>query len=92
AELDRLGRSIPLLVDLHPSGPHYMEQFHEAGGVPALLQAVRHEIDGSAPTIDGRKIGEISDDVVDEPGQTIIRTVEKPFKPTGTIAVLYGNI
>ena len=92
AELDRLGRSIPLLVDLQPSGQHYMEQFHEAGGVPALLKAVRHEIDGSAPTVYGRTIGEIIDDVVDEPGQTIIRTVEKPLKPIGTIAVLRGNL
>ncbi|WP_193393688.1 dihydroxy-acid dehydratase, partial [Rhizobium ecuadorense] len=71
---------------------HYMEQFHEAGGVPALLKAVRHEIDASAPTVYGRTIGEIIDDVVDEPGQTIIRTVEKPLKPIGTIAVLRGNL
>ncbi|MGB8293640.1 MAG: dihydroxy-acid dehydratase, partial [Rhizobium ruizarguesonis] len=83
---------IPLLVDLQPSGQHYMEQFHEAGGVPALLKAVRHEIDGSAPTVYGRTIGEIIDDVVDEPRQTIIRTVEKPLKPIGTIAVLHGNL
>jgi len=92
AEIDRLGKIIPLLVDLQPSGQHYMEQFHEAGGVPALLKAVRHEIDGSQRTVYGKTIGEVIDAAPDEPGQTIIRTMEKPLKPIGTIAVLYGNL
>ena len=92
AKLDSLGRTIPLLVDLKPSGEHYMEQFHEAGGVPALLKAVRHEIDGNARTVYGKTIGEIIDGVVDEPAQTIIRTVEAPLKPIGTIAILHGNL
>lgn len=92
AELDRLGKVIPLLVDLQPSGQHYMEQFHEAGGVQTLLKAVRHEIDGSQQTVYGKTIGEVIDAAPDEPGQTIIRTVEKPLKPIGTIAVLHGNL
>ena len=92
AEIDRLGKIIPLLVDLQPSGQHYMEQFHEAGGVPALLKAVRHEIDGSQRTVYGKTIGEVIDAAPDEPGQTIIRTMEKPLKPIGTIAVLHGNL
>jgi len=90
--LDALGRRVPLLVDLLPSGQHYMEQFHQAGGVPALLKAVRSELALGARTIDGRSIGEIVDAVVDEPGQTIIRTLEAPLKPIGTLAVLKGNL
>lgn len=92
AELDRLGKIIPLLVDLQPSGQHYMEQFHEAGGVRTLLKALRHEIDGSQRTVYGKTISEVIDAATDEPGQTIIRTMEKPLKPIGTIAVLYGNL
>jgi dihydroxy-acid dehydratase len=60
--------------------------------VQALLKAVRHEIDGSQRTIYGKTIGEVIDAAPDEPGQTIIRTVEKPLKPIGTIAVLHGNL
>src|SRR5215210_6317310 len=37
-EFDRIGREVPVLVDLKPSGDHYMEHFHHAGGVPRLLR------------------------------------------------------
>ena len=90
--LNELGKRVPLLVDLQPSGQHYMEQFHQAGGVPALLKEVQSELDTSAPTIHGRTIGEMIEAVIDEPGQTIIRTMEKPLKPIGTLAVLKGNL
>lgn len=90
--LDEVGKRVPLLVDLQPSGQHYMQQFHEAGGVPALLKEVRTELDTSAPTIHGKTIGEMIDAVVDEPGQTIIRTMAAPLKPIGTLAVLKGNL
>ena len=40
-EFDRIGREVPVLVDLKPSGTHYMEHFHWAGGVPCLLQELR---------------------------------------------------
>ena len=39
--LDRMGRETPVLVDLKPSGEHYMEHFHEAGGMPRLLRELR---------------------------------------------------
>jgi dihydroxy-acid dehydratase len=92
ALLDELGQRVPLLVDLQPSGQHYMEQFHKAGGVPALLKEIRGELDLSAPTIHGASIGEVIGAVVDEPGQTIIRTMAAPLKPIGTLAVLKGNL
>ncbi len=92
ALLDELGQRVPLLVDLQPSGQHYMEQFHKAGGVPALLKEIRGELDLSAPTIHGASIGDVIDAVVDEPGQTIIRTMAAPLKPIGTLAVLKGNL
>ncbi|KQU95222.1 IlvD/Edd family dehydratase [Devosia sp. Root105] len=90
--LDEVGKRVPLLVDLQPSGQHYMQQFHQAGGVPALLKEVRSELDTSAATIHGKTIGEVIDAVVDEPGQTIIRTMAAPLKPIGTLAVLKGNL
>lgn len=90
--LDDIGRRVPLLVDLQPSGQHYMEQFHKAGGVPALLKAVRSELATDAQTIHGRTIGEIIDAAVEEPGQAVIRPVEEPLKPVGALAILKGNL
>jgi dihydroxy-acid dehydratase len=90
--LDQLGQRVPLLVDLQPSGQHYMAEFHEAGGVPALLKEIAQELDQSAATVFGGTIGDIIDAVIDEPGQTVIRSMAKPLKPIGTLAVLYGNL
>ncbi|MDB5612606.1 MAG: dihydroxy-acid dehydratase [Devosia sp.] len=90
--LDQLGQRVPLLVDLQPSGQHYMAEFHNAGGVPALLKEVRGELDTEAPTVYGSTIGAVIEAVVDEPGQTIIRTIAAPLKPIGTLAVLKGNL
>ena len=90
--LDQMGQRVPLLVDLQPSGQHYMPEFHQAGGVPALLKQVRDELDTTAPTVYGSTIGAVIDAVIDEPGQTVIRSIASPLKPIGTLAVLKGNL
>jgi len=91
-EFDAIGRKVPVLIDLKPSGDHYMEHFHWAGGVPKLMKELGDHLDRSAPTIDGRTIGEIADAAEDVPNQSIIRTAASPVKPTGGMAVLRGNL
>lgn len=91
-EFDAIGRQVPVLIDLKPSGDHYMEHFHWAGGVPKLMKELGNHLDRSAPTIDGRTIGEIADAAEDIPNQTIIRSAASPVKPTGGMAVLRGNL
>ena len=91
-EFDAIGRKVPVLIDLKPSGDHYMEHFHWAGGVPKLMKELGDRLDRSVPTIDGRTIGEIADAAEDIPNQTIIRTAASPVKPTGGMAVLRGNL
>jgi len=81
-----------VLIDLKPSGDHYMEHFHWAGGVPKLMKELGDHLDRSAPTIDGRTIGEVADAAEDVPNQSIIRTARSPLKPTGGMAVLRGNL
>jgi dihydroxy-acid dehydratase len=90
--LDRIGRDVPLLVDLKPSGQHYMQEFHQSGGVPRLLRELREHLSVTAPTVYGGTIADLIDSARDEPGQTVIRSVAAPLKPTGTLAVLRGNL
>ncbi len=90
--LDTLGRSVPVLVDLKPSGQHYMEHFHAAGGVPALLRALRPFLDTTLPTVDGRSLADIIDAAQDVPGQTVIRGSDAPIASGGGLAVLRGNL
>ena len=56
--LDRMGRETPVLVDLKPSGQHYMEDFHTAGGMATLLRELKPLLHLDALTVTGRTLGE----------------------------------
>jgi dihydroxy-acid dehydratase len=90
--LDRMGRKTPVLVDLKPSGQHYMEDFHKAGGVPALLRELKPLLKLDAMTVTGRTMGqEIERSGAGFP-QEVIRPHSNPIYPQGGIAVLRGNL
>ncbi|KFC74806.1 Dihydroxy-acid dehydratase [Bosea sp. LC85] len=91
-EFDAIGRAVPVLIDLKPSGDHYMEHFHWAGGVPKLMKELRAHLALDALTISGQTIGEIADAAEEVPNQTIIRSAASPLKQTGGMAVLRGNL
>ena len=91
-EFDRLGLEVPVLVDLKPSGDHYMEHFHWAGGVPRLLQEISDLIDTSAMTVSGDTLAKIIAGAEQVPGQTVIRPRSAPIAVGGGIAVLHGNL
>jgi dihydroxy-acid dehydratase len=92
AEVDRIGRRVPVLVDLKPSGDHYMEDFHKAGGMPRLMKEVAGELELDAQTVFDGAIGDVVQATVDVPNQRVIRTLADPIKPNGAIAVLGGNL
>ena len=89
---DRMGRETPVLIDLKPSGQHYMEDFHHAGGMPALLRELRPLLKLDALTITGKTLGENLDMAPAPFAQTVIRSVDNPIYPQGGIAVLRGNL
>ena len=91
-EFDRIGREVPVLVDLKPSGDHYMEHFHHAGGIPRLLRELEPFLDLDAPTVLGGTLRDYVAMAEDVPGQTVIRPRTAPLKPTGGTAVLHGNL
>lgn len=90
-DFDRAGRGVPLLVDLHPAGRFLMEDFHRAGGMPAVLAQVRDLLDPTALTVTGRTLVE---HVNNAPtwDSTVIRAREEPLEPDAGIAVLRGNL
>ncbi|CCE04638.1 putative dihydroxy-acid dehydratase [Bradyrhizobium sp. STM 3843] len=89
---DRLGREVPVLVDLKPSGEHYMEHFHHAGGVPKLLKQLGDLIDLDARTVTGETLRNIVANAEEVPGQDVIRARADPIKREGGLAVLRGNL
>ena len=89
---DKLGREVPVLIDLKPSGAHYMEHFHHAGGVPKLMAQLGNLIDLDAKTITGASLREIVAQAEEVPGQDVIRSRDNPIKNMGSMAVLHGNL
>jgi dihydroxy-acid dehydratase len=89
---DQLGREIPVLLNLKPSGEHYMEHFHYAGGLPALMRELTSLLDVNAPTVSGGTIGDAIANAEPVPEQDVIRTLASPLKKEGAMAVLHGNL
>jgi dihydroxy-acid dehydratase len=88
---DRLGRDVPCLVNLMPSGTYLMEDFYYAGGLPVVLRELGDLMHRDALTITGRTIGE---NVADAPcyNADVIRPLSNPLVADGGIAVLRGNL
>ncbi|MEO8858361.1 MAG: L-arabinonate dehydratase [Burkholderiaceae bacterium] len=90
-DLDAMGRKVPVLANLFPSGDRLMEDFYYAGGLPALLRQIASHLDLDARTVNGRSIGEnIADAEVLDP--EVIRPLERPVTDAGALAVLRGNL
>jgi dihydroxy-acid dehydratase len=95
ADMDKVGRTVPVLVNLFPSGEYLMEDFFFAGGLTALLSRLSDRLALDALTVNGRTVGENiagakvwNDDV--------IRPLDNPVTgdpaTRGALAVLRGNL
>jgi dihydroxy-acid dehydratase len=89
---DQLGRQVPVLLNLKPSGAHYMEHFHHAGGLPALMRELSALLDLDAPSVAGGVLGDAIAKAERVPGQDVIASLAAPLKKEGAMAVLYGNL
>jgi len=90
--LDRMGRETPVLLDLKPSGRHYMEDFHKAGGMATLLRELKPLLRLEALTVTGRTLGEEIESAGPGFEQEVVRRLAAPIYPQGGIAVLRGNL
>jgi L-arabonate dehydrase len=92
-DFDRLGSSLPCLVNIQPSGKYLMEDFYYAGGVPRVLRELSHAgaLHRDALTVNGKSIGENN---AEAPcwNPDVIYSFENPFKAKAGIAVLRGNL
>lgn len=86
---------VPFLADLKPSGRYVMEDLGRVGGTPGVMKLLlRHGlIDGSCLTVTGRTVAENLADLPDlDAGQDVIRPLDRPFKATGHLEILRGNL
>lgn len=89
---DRISAETPFLLNLRPSGMYQMEEYFEAGGVPALMKELEPLLHGDYLTVTGKTMKE---NLVTEPhswNPDVIRPMAEPLDSQGGIAVLKGNL
>jgi dihydroxy-acid dehydratase len=90
---DRLGRDVPCIVNLMPSGEYLMEDFYYAGGLPVVHRELGEHglLAKDALTVGGASIWDNCRDA-ECFNREVIHSLDAPFKPQGGIAVLHGNL
>ncbi len=89
--LNHLSDTTPVLVDLKPTGEGYMEDFHAAGGMPALLWELRDSLDLGCRDVTGATL----DQRLKQPpfvDRRYIRAREQPVSPVGGLVALFGSV
>lgn len=93
-DFTKIGKKVPVLADLKPSGTYMMAKFCEIGGLPPLLKRLLNAglIHGECLTVTGKSIKENLSGVKDNLGADVIKKVKSPIKKNSHIVILKGNI
>ncbi len=94
-DFTKVGKKVPLLADLKPSGKHMMSELVEIGGTTPLMKMMIKEgmMNGDCLTVTGKTLSQNLRGVKPYPkGQKIIRPLKDPIKKTGHLVILYGNL
>jgi len=88
---DRISRRTPHLTSFRPAGDMMMEDLDHAGGIPAVMKRLKGRLN-DCPTTSGLTTRQIAEAAKVFGGETLIRTVAKPYHAEGGIAILRGNL
>ena len=94
-DFTRIGKRVPLLADVRPSGRYLMSELIAIGGIQPLMKRLLDAglLHGDCLTVTGRTLAENLRDVSDYPaGQDIVRALDKPIKKDSHLVVMYGNL
>ena len=88
---DEISQRVRVIANLRPNGDYLMEDFHDAGGLPALLDRIREHLHLDCLTVSGKTLGEnlAGAEVFDD---DVIRTPEKSVSRAGGTFILRGNL
>ncbi|MEX0647837.1 MAG: IlvD/Edd family dehydratase [Balneolaceae bacterium] len=90
-DFDKYGSNIPLLVNLMPSGEHFMEDFYYAGGLPAVIAELKEYLDEDVITINGKSLIENNKDAPCY-DRDVIASAKEPFQNNSGTTVVRGNL
>ncbi|MFC5357629.1 IlvD/Edd family dehydratase [Azospirillum himalayense] len=89
---DRMGMETPVLVDLKPSGQHYMEDLHRAGGLATILREIKPLMNLDCITVSGKTLGQQIEEAPPSWPQEVVRPLDNPIYSKGGIRLLRGNL
>jgi len=88
---EELSRTTPHIAKMNPAAPPNVPDFHDAGGVPAVMKEILEQLHGEALTVTGKAVAENVADAK-TPDRDIIRTLADPWSKEGGVAILRGNL
>ncbi|HZI82989.1 MAG TPA: dihydroxy-acid dehydratase [Casimicrobiaceae bacterium] len=89
---NELSDATPVLVDLKPTGSHYMEDFFAAGGMSAVLHELKPMLDLDCLTVTGERLGDRLAQAPEWIDRAIVRPLAEPFHPVGGLVALFGTL
>src|SRR6476646_4635988 len=93
-DFERVAARTPIVASLKPGGDFVATDMYEAGGIGLVARELqkRDLIHAGARSVDGGTIGDMAQGAEESPGQEVVVPIEHPIKPTGGLAILYGNL
>ena len=94
-DFTRIGKHVPMVADLKPSGKYQMAELIEIGGIQPLMKELldRGLLHGDCLTVTGKTLAENLADVKPYPeGQDMMRSLDNPIKKDSHLVILYGNL
>jgi len=90
--LNELSDTTPVLLNLKPVGEHYMEDFHAAGGMGAVLRELKPLLNLDCLTVTGETLGERLEAAPGTVDHDVIAPFGKPLEPQGGLVALFGSL
>jgi dihydroxy-acid dehydratase len=91
-KLNSLSDSTPVLVDLKPTGQHYMSDLYAAGGVGAVLRELKPLLHLDCMTVSGATLGEVLEKHPAWVDRAVVKPFKEPLSPVGGLVSLFGSL
>ena len=92
AQLNILSDETPVLIDLKPTGEHYMEDLFKAGGLGVVLRELKHLLNLDCMTVTGQTLRERLEVEPEYVDRTVVRSLDDPIQPMGGLVSLFGSL
>ena len=91
-QLNILSDETPVLIDLKPTGEHYMEDLFKAGGLGVVLRELKHLLNLDCMTVTGQTLRERLEVEPEYVDRTVVRSLDDPIQPMGGLVSLFGSL